>query len=213
MKYVCAIDLKIHLMLRYIQWFLLIKSSTAVTGLRCLLLLHYQLCCLCLFVCHAENELKLWSSYNHPFCTFSFFFFILFIFSGLLHCFSGWFSMRPHLFCVLAQWWCDKKDWDGNQVRGLRRCSSQPCCWGERGLGRQCFQIQLRDWTETLVCSAQKSFSVWRDDLIIQGFQQHYLIKELLSQSHASESSFLWTLLVQGSVSGTWYLNVSKIKV
>lgn len=41
-KQVCAVDFKIHFMLKYIQWFLLIKSSTAVTvtGWRCFLLLH-----------------------------------------------------------------------------------------------------------------------------------------------------------------------------
>lgn len=97
-------------------------------------------CCPCLFLCHAENQLKLWCSCNHPLCSFSFLY-LIYVFR-LLHCSPDWFSMQPYLFLVLAQWWCDKKDWGGNPAKGFRRCSSQPCCWGERGLGRQCFQFE-----------------------------------------------------------------------
>lgn len=37
MKLVCAGDFKMHFMVKYAQWFLLIKSSTAATGLRFIL--------------------------------------------------------------------------------------------------------------------------------------------------------------------------------
>lgn len=94
---------------------------------------------------------------------------------------------------------CDK-DWEGKSGDGVQVVLEAALVPGVRGLGRQCFQIQLK--------TGQKSFPGGRDDLMIPAFQQHYLVKELLTQHYPSESSISVTLLVQGSVSGAWYLKV-----
>ena len=73
---------------------------------------------------------------------------------------------------------------------------------GGEGTGEAVFPNPARDWPEALVCSARKSFSVCRDDLVMLGLQQHYLLKEPLSPCHASGSSTSLALLVQRSVSG-----------
>lgn len=89
-KHLCTVDLKIYLIPKPMHCFLLVEFSTAVTGLRCF--------CFCIaymlssFICHAKNELNLWS--NHPLCCFHFLF-LLFIISGLL--LSWLFSMQPYL--------------------------------------------------------------------------------------------------------------------
>lgn len=99
MEHLCTVDFKIYLMLKHMHHFLLVRFSTAVTGLRC-----YHSCItnmLSSFICHAKNELKLWSSCNHPLCCFHFLF-IFFIFSGLL---VSLLVLHATLFIlVLAQW-------------------------------------------------------------------------------------------------------------
>lgn len=97
MKHLCTVDFKIYLMLKYMHHFLLaLRFSTAVTGSRCY--------CSCItntlssFICLAKNELKLWSSCNHPLC-FVHFLFTLFIFSGLL---LSWLVLQAVLFIPCA---------------------------------------------------------------------------------------------------------------